>query len=124
MKKLNLLKEFLIINVGLLIVAAGVVFFMMPSNLTLGSITGLAMILGNFIPLPVSTLVLIFNIVLLAVGFLLLGREFGVKTVYSSLALPIYMGIFEYFYPENLSFSGDAFIDMIAYCLILSLGLC
>ena len=69
MKKLNLLKEFLIINVGLLIVAAGVVFFMMPSNLTLGSITGLAMILGNFIPLPVSTLVLIFNIVLLAVGF-------------------------------------------------------
>ena len=122
MKKLKLFTEFIIINIGLIIVAAGVVFFMMPSNLTLGSITGLAMILGNFIPLPVSTLVLIFNIVLLAVGFLLLGREFGVKTVYSSLALPIYMGIFEYFYPENLSFSGDAFIDMIAYCLILSLG--
>ncbi len=122
MKKWNLIKEFIVINAGLFIVAAAVVFFMMPSHLTIGSISGLSIVLGNFIPLPVSAIVLIFNILLLAAGFLLLGRDFGVKTVYSSLMLPVYMGIFEYFYPENLSMTGDAFIDMIAYCLVLSLG--
>ena len=62
------------------------------------------------------------NILLLGAGFLLLGRDFGVKTVYSSLMLPVYMGIFENFYPENQSLTGDAFIDMIAYCLVLSVG--
>lgn len=122
MKKWNLVKEFLVINIGLIIVAAAVVFFMMPSHLTIGSISGLSIVLGNFIPLPVSTIVLLFNIVLLAAGFLLLGREFGVKTVYSSLVLPLYMGVFEHFYPQNLSLTNDAFIDMIAYCLVLSLG--
>ena len=122
MKKWNLVKEFLVINIGLIIVAAAVVFFMMPSHLTIGSISGLSIVLGNFVPLPVSTIVLLFNIILLAAGFLLLGREFGVKTVYSSLVLPLYMGVFEHFYPQNLSLTNDAFIDMIAYCLVLSLG--
>ncbi len=122
MKKLRAIQEFIIINIGIIIVAAAVVFFMMPSHLTIGSISGLSIVLGNFIPLPVSTIVLIFNIVLLAAGFLLLGREFGVKTVYSSLMLPVYMGIMEKFYPQNLSLTGDAFIDMVSYCLLLSLG--
>lgn len=122
MKKWIFFKEMILINIGLIIVAAAVVFFMMPSHLTIGSISGLSIVLGNFIPLPVSIIVLMFNIVLLTVGFLLLGREFGVKTVYSSLVLPVYMGIFEHFYSENLSITGDAFIDMIAYCLLLSAG--
>ena len=122
MKKWNLIKEFIVINLGLIIVAASVVFFMMPSNLTIGSISGLAIVLENFLPLSVSTIVLIFNIGLLSIGFLLLGREFGVKTVYSSLMLPVYMGVFEHFYPSNQSLTGDGFIDMVAFCLILSAG--
>ncbi len=122
MKKLEFLKEFIIINVGCVIVAAAVFFFMMANHLSIGSISGLAIVLGNFIQLPVSIIVLVLNLVLLLAGFLLLGRDFGVKTVYSSIILPVYMGIFEYFYPENQSLTGDAFIDMVAYCLVLSIG--
>ena len=122
MKKINLIKEFIIINVGIILVAAAVFFFLMASHLTVGSISGLAIVIGNFVPLPVSTLVMIFNIVLLGAGFLLLGSEFGIKTVYSSLMLPVYMGIFERIYPEYVSVTGEPFIDMVAYCLLLSAG--
>lgn len=122
MKKLNVLKEFIIINVGIILVAAAVFFFLMASHLSVGSISGLAIVVGNFIPLSVSTLVMIFNVVLLFAGFFLLGSEFGIKTVYSSLMLPVYMGIFERIYPSNASLTGEPFIDMVAYCLVLSLG--
>jgi uncharacterized membrane-anchored protein YitT (DUF2179 family) len=122
MKKLNLIKEFIIINVGIILVAAAVFFFLMASHLSVGSISGIAIVLGNFVPLSVSSLVMIFNIVLLIAGFFLLGSEFGIKTVYSSLMLPVYMGMFERMYPENASLTGEPFIDMVAYCLVLSLG--
>lgn len=122
MKKLNLIKEFIIINVGIILVAAAVFFFLMASHLSVGSISGIAIVLGNFVPLSVSALVMIFNIVLLIAGFFLLGSEFGIKTVYSSLMLPVYMGMFERMYPENASLTGEPFIDMVAYCLVLSLG--
>ena len=122
MKKLNLVKEFIIINVGIALVAAAVFFFLMASHLSVGSISGLAIVIGNFVPLSVSTLVMIFNIALLGVGFLLLGSEFGIKTVYSSLMLPVYMGIYERMYPQYVSMTGEPFIDMVAYCLVLSVG--
>lgn len=122
MKKLNLIKEFIIINVGIILVSAAVFFFLMASHLSVGSISGIAIVLGNFVPLSVSALVMIFNIVLLIAGFFLLGSEFGIKTVYSSLMLPVYMGMFERMYPENASLTGEPFIDMVAYCLVLSLG--
>lgn len=122
MKKLGILKEFIVINVGCIIVAAAVVFFLMTSHLTIGSISGLAIILSNFISLPVSVIVLIMNVVLLLAGFLLLGREFGIKTVYTSIALPVYMNLFEMLYPQNQSLTGEPFIDMVAYCLALSVG--
>ena len=122
MKKLNLIKEFIIINVGIILVAAAVFFFLMSSHLSVGSISGLAIVVGNFVPLSVSALVMIFNVLLLIAGFFLLGSEFGIKTVYSSLMLPVYMGIFERMYPSNASLTGEPFIDMVAYCLVLSLG--
>ena len=69
------------------IVAAAIYFFMLPMNITVGSGSGLSMVLSNFIPLPVSVLNLVLNVVLLLVGFLLIGREFGIKTVYTSVLI-------------------------------------
>ena len=115
-------KEFSLITIGTAIIAAAVFFFATPFHLTLGSVSGLAIILENLIPLRRSTIALILNTVLLLFGFLLIGREFGAKTIYTSLLLPILIGVFERVFPNNTSLTGDAFIDMVCYLFVVSLG--
>ena len=123
MKYKNLFKEYAIITGGTIIVAVAVFFFMLPSNLTVGSGTALAMVLSNFIPLPVSVITFIMNAVLLTVGFLLVGPEFGAKTVYCSLMMPVFMGIFEQIFPDFQSITDDPLLDMICYILVVAVGL-
>ena len=89
----------------------------------MGSISGLAIVLGNFVPLPISVITMVLNVVLLAVGFLCIGREFGGKTVYTSLLLPIVIGVFEHLFPENTSMTADPFLDMLCYIFVVSIGL-
>ena len=117
------LKEFFIITLGTAITAAAVFFFLVPSHLTIGSISALAIVASNFIPLPISVLTLIFNVVLLVVGFLLIGREFGAKTVYTSILLPVFMGVLEIIFPNYQSITQDAFLDMLCYLFSVSVGL-
>ncbi len=120
---LELGKEFVMITAATVIVAAAVFFFLVPSHVSVGSISGLAIVLGNFVPLPISVITMVLNVVLLAVGFLCIGREFGGKTVYTSLLLPIVIGVFEYLFPENTSMTADPFLDMLCYIFVVSIGL-
>ena len=115
--------DFLMINLGTAVCAAAIFFFLMPSHLAIASVSGLSIVLSNVIPLPVSAITMIFNIVLLGVGFLLIGPEFGAKTVYSSLMLPVFMGILEGAFPNFQSIMGDPFVDMICYLFAVSAGL-
>lgn len=117
------IKDFFIITFGTIIVGFAVYFFMMSSNVSVGSVSALAMVTANYVPLSVSTLALIFNIVLLCLGFLLVGREFGIKTVYTTILLPLVLAAFEKLYPENASLTNDPLIDMIGYCFFVSIGL-
>ena len=75
-------KDFFTITVGTLIVAVAVYFFMYPSHVTVGSVAALAQGLSNFLPMSPSVITLIINIILFIIGFLLVGPEFGIKTVY------------------------------------------
>lgn len=122
MKFRSTVKEFAFITAATAIIAVAVFFFMQPFHLALGSVTGFAVVLENLIPVSVSTITLVINVVLLLLGFLLIGREFGGKTVYTSILLPIMLGILERIFPENSSLTGDAFIDMICYLFVVSLG--
>ena len=115
--------DFLIITVGTIITAAAVFFFLMPSHLSVGSITGLAVVVSNFIPLPVSAITMIFNVGLLIISFLLIGPEFGAKTVYTAILLPTLLGVFEQIFPNMQSIMGDPFVDMICYVLSVSVGM-
>ena len=117
------IKEFLIITFATMIVAAAVFFFLVPSKVSVGSISGLAIVLSNFVPLSVSALTMIMNVCLLIVGFLLIGREFGIKTVYTSILLPTVMWIFEVIFPNNVSLTGDQTLDAVGYCVFVSIGL-
>lgn len=123
MKVRNTIKEFVIITIGTIIVAAAVFFFMMPSHVSVGSGAALAMVLSNFIPLSVSTITLIMNVGLLVIGFLLVGPEFGVKTVYCSILMPVVMGLFELLFPNFQSITQDPFLDVVCYILVVGVGL-
>ena len=116
-------KEFAIISVGTAIVAAAVFFFMLPSHVSVGSGAALAMVLSNFIPLSVSTITLIMNVGLLIIGFILIGPEFGAKTVYCSILMPVIMGVFEKIFPNFQSITQDPLLDVICYILVVGIGL-
>jgi len=117
------LKEMVTITFGVLIVAAAVFFFMLPSTVSIGSGAALAMILSNFIPLPVSVITLALNVILLIIGFILVGPEFGAKTVYCAILMPVFMGVFELIFPNFQSITQDPLLDVICYILVVGVGL-
>ena len=123
MKVRNTIKEFTIITIGTIIVAAAVLIFKMPSHVSVGSGAALAMVLSNYIPLSVSTITLIMNVGLLIIGFLLVGPEFGIKTVYCSILMPLIMGLFEILFPNFQSITQDPFLDVVCYILVVGVGL-
>lgn len=117
------IEDYIVITAGITIVALAVFFFLMPSNVSIGGIAGLALLLANFIPLSVSALTMVMNVILLVIGFLFIGREFGVKTVYTSLLLPMEMGILEIIFPDSGSLTGDQTLDVVCYCVMVSAGM-
>ena len=102
--------ETVILTVAVAIIAAAVYFFLVPSHTSVSSISGLGIVLSNFIPLPLSAITMILNVVLLVIGFLTCGREFGAKTVYTSILLPAFIGLFERLFPNigSLTDTGRA----------------
>ena len=119
----NKINEILRICFGTLIVACAVYFFMLPSHVSVGSAAALAMILSNFISLPISAITLGLNVFLLIIGFLLIGPEFGTKTVFCALLMPGYMAVFEQIFPNFQSLTNDPTLDVICYTLVVGIGL-
>ncbi len=116
------MKELILITVGTAIIAAGVFFFMQPAHLAMGSVAGLAVVLEQFLPLGVAAISMIVNIALLLLGFLLVGKEFGGKTIYTSILLPMLLGALELLLPKNASLTNDAFVDMVCCLIVISFG--
>ena len=116
-------KEFIMMLGGMFLMSAAVYYEMMPNNLVLGSLSGLVLVLVKIIPLPVSTITFVLNMVLLVIGYIFIGREFGVKTVYTSIMLPVFIGIFEKIFADYDSMTGSQELDVICYILVVSVGL-
>lgn len=118
-----MIKEYALITVGIFIVALAVYLFLLPSNVVVGSLAGLVMVIAEFIPLKISVLTFIANAVLLLLGFLIVGKEFGAKTVYCSLLMSVYLAIFEIVMPNFQSLTNDQLLDTICYIVVVSVGL-
>lgn len=118
-----LLKEFIIITFGAVLAAAAIYFFMLPSHVAVGSASALGMVLSNFIPVPVSVITLLLNIFLLILGFILIGPEFGAKTVYTAIMVPVSMGVFENIFPDFQSLTQDPLIDVLCYILVVGMAM-
>ena len=119
----SIIKETSILTVAVAIIAAAVYFFLVPSHASVSSISGLGIVLSNFIPLPLSAITMILNVVLLIIGFFTCGREFGVKTVYTSVMLPLFLGVFEGIFPDFGSMTNSQELDVLCYILLVSVGL-
>ena len=123
MNPTKILSEWFIITFGTVIAASAVFFFLIPSHLAVGSISGLAIILANFIPLKISAITMGLNVALLVVGLLLIGRDFGIKTIYTSVLMPVVLAVLEILFPDMQSIMGDVFLDMLLYIFTVSIGL-
>ena len=118
-----LLKEFIIITFGAVLAAAAIYFFMLPSHVAVGSASALGMVLSNFIPIPVSVITLLLNVFLLILGFILIEPEFGAKTVYTAIMVPVAMGVFEAIFPNFQSLTQDQLIDVLCYILVVGMAM-
>lgn len=116
-------RELAILTGAVAIIAAAVYFFLVPSHTSVSSISGLGIVLANFVPLPLSAITMILNVVLLVIGFLTCGREFGAKTVYTSILLPAFIGLFERLFPNLGSLTDSQELDVLCYILVVSVGL-
>lgn len=125
-------KELIIMTLGMSFGAAGVYYFLMPSKLIIGSISGLSIVIaevfGQFgMAVKVSTVILIINALLLVLAWLLIGAEFGIKTVYTALILAPLINMWEKILPYERLLNGgtsvmnDPWLDLICFVLMLSI---
>lgn len=120
---MEIMKETGILTVAVAIIAAAVYFFLVPSHASVSSISGLGIVLSNFVPLPLSAITMILNVVLLLIGFVTCGKEFGIKTIYTSIMLPLFLGLFEVLFPKAGSMTDSQELDVLCYILAVSVGL-
>jgi uncharacterized membrane-anchored protein YitT (DUF2179 family) len=117
-------KEYILITIGIIMVSVGIYFFLIPSNLATGGVSGLAIIISNYIPsLPVGLLMLILNIVLFIIGFLIIGPSFGIKTIYASLGLSGFIWVLPKLIPISKPMANDLMIQLLFGIGISGLGM-
>ena len=119
----SILIEINILTIAIAIIAVAVYFFLVPSHTSISSMSGLGIVLSNFVPLPLSAITMILNVVLLIIGFFTCGKEFGLKTVYTSVMLPVFLGIFEIIFHNTGSITNSQELDVLCYILVVSVGL-
>lgn len=122
MKKLTVVKEFVIITLATALLGFSFHIFMIPSRVSIGSVSGLSMVLSQMTggAIPISLIALAINAVLLVAGFLCLGTGFGIKTVYTSLILPVFLGVYEILLPNFQPIIGDPFQDVLCHLFLVS----
>lgn len=122
MRVKTLIREFGIITLGMGLGAVGIYFFLLPRNIVFGSVTGLAMVLSKLLPFSVATLTYGINILCLFIGIIMVGKEFGGKTIYASLCFSTWLYLLETVFAVKESITGDFVLDGIIGIIILSVG--
>lgn len=127
-------KEIVIMTIGMLVTAAAVYYFLVPSKLIIGTISGLSIVIAGVcetlgFKVKISLVVLIINAILLVLAWFLIGEEFGAKTVYTALILGPLMDFWAWVMPyESLidpgatSVMGDIWLDLCCFVLLLSVS--
>lgn len=116
------IKDFTLITMGVLLVGISVVYFFQPNNIAAGGVSGLAIIINYYIPaISIGPLILIMNFILYIVAFIIIGSNFGGKSIYASLALSVVIWALERYVP--LSITNDLMLATIFGTLIAASGM-
>ncbi len=119
----QIIKEYLLVSIGTFIVALGVYYFLVPENLAAGGVSGLAIVINNYLPLSISVINSVLNILLLVVGFIFIGAEFGGKTIFSVVFFSISMFLMENIYPATVPVTDEILLNLICGIVISAIGL-
>ncbi|WP_297134113.1 YitT family protein [Terrisporobacter sp.] len=126
MKKNNIIltiKDYMIITIGVILVAFGIQYFYAPNEIAGGGLSGLALVISNYIPvLSVGTIVFIGNLILFTVAFLLVGGDFGMKTIYASFALSVVMDFMEKVM-NSYALTTNLFLAVISGTIVIAIGI-
>ena len=113
-KKQSPLREWLLITAGVLILTVGVYFFKFPNHFSTGGVTGIAIVLGHYIPaVTPGTLVTIINVLLLILGFAVFGKSFGIRTVYASLLMSGTLQLLEVICPLEAPMTSQPLVELL-----------
>lgn len=116
--------EYVMTTIGIILVAAGMYFFLMPNNLATGGVNGLGIIINSFTGIPVGALMMCMNIILFIIAFIVIGTNFGIKTIYASLGLSGMIWILEKIYPMKAPLvENDLMVQLIFGILISGAGM-
>jgi len=123
-KKANVIKEYFFITIGALLVTLGVYYFKFPNNFSTGGVTGVGIILSSILGGRISsgTIVLIINLALLIIGYIVFGRDFGVKTTYGSLILSLGLKVLEIISPMKRPFTNEPVIELFFAVVLPGVG--
>lgn len=118
------LRDYIIITIGVLMVASGLYFFLMPNNIAAGGVNGLAMVINKFLPgVPVGMLMVVMNIILFVVAFLVIGTDFGARTIYASFTLSGAIWVLERIHPNPAPFTNDVLLELFFGIMIQGAGM-
>lgn len=116
------LKNFFLLTVSTLIMAIGIYFFKFANNFTFGGITGMAVLVAKFIPISASDFSFIANILLLIIGWVILGKSFAAKTAYSTILLSVALSVLERIYPMRHPLTNEPLLELVFAILLPALG--
>lgn len=119
------IKRFLFVNIGVILVAIGLHFFLVPNSLAVGGTSGLSIEINHLFPfIPVPYILTALNTILVVIGFIFIGADFGFYTVYASISLGVFLWLLELVVPLNQSLvEGDIFINLIFGIFIQAIGI-
>lgn len=116
------LKNFSLLTISTLIMAVGIYFFKFANNFTFGGITGIAVLVAKFLPISASDFSFVVNILLLIIGWIVLGKSFAEKTAYSTILLSVSLSLFERIYPMSHPLTNEPLLELIFAILLPALG--
>ncbi len=116
------IKEWFFINLGVVLLSVGVYFFKIPNGFATGGVSGIGTILGRVTPISAATWIAMINVLLLVLGFIILGKETGAKTAYCSLMFSALTWAFEFLIPLSAPISDQPFLELIYAMLLTSIG--
>ena len=112
------LKDYVVLTLATIILVAGIYVFKFPNHFSFGGVTGIAIILAGLFPISASAVTFILNMLLLVVGFIFLGRSFGIKTIYVCILMSVLLQVMEVFTPLKKPLTDEPVLELIyAICL-------